>query len=75
MKRSKPNQLRPLQHNGEYFAKRAARGNVRKALRILRRAGKENAPLAGDKLPKKSGRFRRESPRQRAAARGMFSVK
>ena len=34
-----------------YFQERARRGNVRKALKILARAGKRNAPVAGDELP------------------------
>ena len=40
----------------EYFAERAARGDVRKALRVLRRAGTGRPPLAGDELPKKRSR-------------------
>ena len=42
----------------EYFAERAARGNVTKALRILDRAGVGAPPLAGDELPKKRRRTR-----------------
>jgi len=38
----------------EYFAARAAKGDVSKALRILRRAGVGNPPRAGDALPKKT---------------------
>ena len=34
-----------------YFRERASRGNVRKALKILRRAGKKNPPMPGDELP------------------------
>jgi hypothetical protein len=34
-----------------YFAERAQRGDVRKALRILKRAGRGQAPIAGDELP------------------------
>ncbi len=37
----------------EYFAERAARGDVHKALRVLRRAGKGNAPVAGDERAKR----------------------
>ena len=37
----------------EYFAERAARGDVTKALRILKRAGAGNPPVPGDELPKK----------------------
>jgi len=33
-----------------YFQKRAARANVPKALRILKRAGTANPPVAGDEL-------------------------
>jgi hypothetical protein len=40
----------------EYFAERAARGDVRKALRVLKRAGVGSPPLAGDALPKKRSR-------------------
>src|SRR5688572_8546259 len=35
----------------EYFEGRRARANVDKALRILKRAGVGNPPLAGDELP------------------------
>jgi hypothetical protein len=35
----------------EYFAERAAKGNVAKALRVLKRAGAGRAPEAGDELP------------------------
>jgi hypothetical protein len=34
----------------EYFAERAARGDVSKALRILKRAGVGNVPVPGDEL-------------------------
>ena len=37
----------------DYFRSRAARGDVRKALGILRRAGAGNPPIKGDKLPPK----------------------
>jgi hypothetical protein len=46
----------------EYFAERAARGNVTKALRIVKRAGKGNAPVPGDELP--------VSPAHRTRSRG-----
>ena len=36
----------------EYFAERAARGNVAKALRILQRSGRGNPPVSGDELPR-----------------------
>jgi hypothetical protein len=35
----------------EYFREMAARGDVKKALKILARAGKGNPPMAGDELP------------------------
>jgi len=35
----------------QYFAKRAARGDVTKALRILKRAGVGQPPMPGDELP------------------------
>ena len=40
----------------EYFAERAARGDITKALRVLKRAGVGNPPVAGDELPRKSTR-------------------
>jgi hypothetical protein len=43
----------------EYFAERAARGDLKKALQVLKRAGKGNAPLRGDELPAKARRRRR----------------
>ncbi len=33
-----------------YFRERSSRGNVRKALKILARAGKKNPPVPGDEL-------------------------
>jgi hypothetical protein len=52
----------------EYFVERAARGNVSKAIRILKRAGVGNQPIPGDELPRKEGRARsrRESKSRRA---------
>ena len=38
----------------EYFAKRAVKGDVKKALQVLRRAGKGNPPVPGDELPVKT---------------------
>jgi hypothetical protein len=35
----------------EYFAERARRGDVRKALRVLKRAGAGQPPITGDELP------------------------
>lgn len=52
----------------EYFTERAARGNVRKALRILDRAGVGNAPVEGDELPP-AKEPRRNIPRRRQAGR------
>ena len=37
----------------DYFRERGARGDVRKALGILKRAGVGNPPMKGDKLPTK----------------------
>lgn len=46
----------------EYFAERAQRGDVRKALRILKRAGVGQPPLEGDELPVETARrVRRKS--------------
>jgi len=35
---------------GEYFRERAERGDARKAKRILKQAGRGNAPVPGDEL-------------------------
>jgi hypothetical protein len=35
----------------EFFSERARRGDVRKALRILKRAGAGRPPVQGDELP------------------------
>ncbi len=40
----------------EYFAERFARGDVKKALRILKRAGVGHPPVPGDELPRKRTR-------------------
>ena len=37
----------------EYFAERAAKGDVKKALQVLKRAGRGNQPIAGDELSAK----------------------
>jgi len=42
----------------EYFAERAAKGDIKRALRVLQRAGKGNPPVAGDELPPKTTRRR-----------------
>jgi hypothetical protein len=56
----------------EYFAERAARGDVTKALQVLARAGRGTSPRPGDDLPprraRSSGR-RRRSPRKAIARR------
>ena len=53
----------------DYFAERAAKGDLKKALRILGRAGVGNPPMPGDELspgPKVSGRGSRgKRPRTR----------
>ncbi len=36
-----------------YFAERAARGNPKRALKILKRAGKGKPPIKGDELAEK----------------------
>ena len=38
----------------EYFAERTARGDLKKALQVLKRAGKSDPPLPGDDLPAKT---------------------
>ena len=43
---------------GEYFAERAARGDLKRALQVLKRAGKGNRPLPDDELPAKVARRR-----------------
>lgn len=43
----------------EYFAKRAEKGDIKKALQVLKRAGKGNTPAPGDELPAKTTRRRR----------------
>ncbi len=53
----------------EYFAERAARGNVTKARRILERAGAGNAPVPGDELPVRPARRTRSSARGKPRAR------
>lgn len=37
----------------EYFAERAAKGDVKKALQVLKRAGRGNQPITEDELPAK----------------------
>jgi hypothetical protein len=48
----------------EYFAERAAGGDVKKALNVLKRAGRGQPPLAGDELPARTPR--RPHARRRA---------
>lgn len=43
----------------DYFAERAGRGDVRKALSTLKRAGVGEPPVEGDELPRDAGRKRR----------------
>jgi hypothetical protein len=45
----------------EYFREMAARGDVKKALRILSRVGTDSSPVAGDELPASLVRPRRRS--------------
>jgi hypothetical protein len=49
----------------EHFRRMAANGDVKKALKILSRAGAGNPPMAGDELPATSKKAvrRRRSPR------------
>lgn len=35
----------------DFFRERAKRGNVRKAMKVLARAGKRNPPVPDDELP------------------------
>ena len=42
----------------DYFSERARLGDVRKALRILKRAGVGQPPVEGDELPVPTGRKR-----------------
>lgn len=46
----------------DYFAGRSAKGQVKKALAILKRAGKGSPPMAGDELPSKRTGRRRAKP-------------
>jgi hypothetical protein len=43
----------------EYFAGRAKKGDVKKALRLLRRAGRGKPPVRGDEIVPKVSRLRR----------------
>ena len=43
----------------KFVAERAAKGDIKKAFQVLKRAGKGNAPVAGDELPQKATRRRR----------------
>ena len=43
----------------EYFAERAAKGDIKKALQVLKRSGQGNPPVAGDELPLKRPHRRR----------------
>jgi hypothetical protein len=50
----------------EFFAERAAKGDIKKASQVLECAGKGNAPLACDELSQKTPR-RRMSARKSSA--------
>jgi hypothetical protein len=52
-----------------YIAERARRGNVQRALEILRKAGAGNPPIEGDELPKSWKARRANGPQRRAATR------
>ena len=56
----------------EYFAERAAKGDIKKALQVLKRSGKGNRPISGDELPQKSTR-RRSTPAPPRPRRGSSS--
>lgn len=43
-------------HTVEYFAERAARGNVTKTLRMLQRSGRGYPPVPGDELSRSASR-------------------
>lgn len=43
----------------EYFAERAARGDIKRALQVLKRAGKGSTPVPGDQLLQKTLRRRK----------------
>jgi hypothetical protein len=43
----------------DYFAERAAKGDIKKVLQVLKRAGKGRVPVPGDELPQKATRRRR----------------
>src|SRR6202051_2693888 len=47
----------------DYFRERAARGDVRKALGILERAGGGHPPMTGDELPTRRAKGRSGKPR------------
>ena len=43
----------------DYFAERAAKGDIKKALQVLKQAGKGKPPVPGDELVPKTPRRRR----------------
>jgi len=52
---------------GDYFAERAAKGDLRKAFEVLGRAGKGNPPSPGDELVTRSGRRRHQTRRSKSS--------
>jgi hypothetical protein len=50
----------------DYFQQMAARGDAKKVLKILSRAGAGNPPMPGDELPKPSTKVVRRRRRSRA---------
>lgn len=48
----------------EYFAERAARGNLKKAFQVLKRAGRGNAVVPGDELQTPTTPGRRSTRRR-----------
>jgi hypothetical protein len=49
----------------EYFAERAAKGDIKKALQLLRGAGTGNPPVSSDELPTTTPPRRRSTRRPR----------
>lgn len=55
----------PALRTEEYFAERAARGDIQKAMDILKHAGRGNPPMPGDELPARRRRPARRRTRSR----------